>query len=372
MAIGAAASADGDAARGTTARGTTAARRVDGDDDARFDARRATAGDGAHVARADMSSTRRGTCVGARGDKTRDDIGSACACSGGRMALYFIFLALARVIRSGVARARTPAGQDAHGTRARRHARRERSVRLERRQGGQRPRVLPRAQRESVRGAVAERAGTSCGTRGRRATRAAGAARTTRSPRSRPRRRTRWRRRWGLKPRTERVNRGTNLEKHEMDELLKRGRTDDDRDWKDEDAKEAARIKGLGAPAEMQRGGGRGRGLRGGRARRRRRRRRASRQARARGGRGDRRVAAAAAAAADGEGAEEAEGEGEEARAQGGEESGEEGEKEGEEGSEEGEEEGEGDARGDGRPPPPPPPPPPPRRDARRRVPLVR
>ena len=59
----------------------------------------------------------------------------------------------------------------------------------------------------------------------------------------------------GLKPRTEHVNRGTNLEKHEMDEFLKRGRTDDDRDWKDEDAKEAARIKGLGAPAEMQRGG---------------------------------------------------------------------------------------------------------------------
>ena len=145
----------------------------------------------------------------------------------------------------------------------------------------------------------------------------------------------------GLKPRTEHVNRGTNLEKHEMDEFLKRGRTDDDRDWKDEDAKEAARIKGLGAPAEMQRGGVEGEVLGGvgldddddDDERR---------VKRARGGRG----IDSPAADVDGEGAKEAEGEGEEARAQGGEESGEEGEKEGEEGSEEGEEEGESDARG--------------------------
>jgi|AntAceMinimDraft_12_1070368.scaffolds.fasta_scaffold103271_2 hypothetical protein len=45
----------------------------------------------------------------------------------------------------------------------------------------------------------------------------------------------------GLAPKTEHAHQGRELEKHELDELLKRGRTDDDRDDVD---KEASRIKG--------------------------------------------------------------------------------------------------------------------------------
>lgn len=65
----------------------------------------------------------------------------------------------------------------------------------------------------------------------------------------------------GLRPKTERAHHGRALEKHEMDELLKRGRTDEDRDDND---KEASRIKGRVVRSDIREGrAARGRGGKG-------------------------------------------------------------------------------------------------------------
>ena len=57
----------------------------------------------------------------------------------------------------------------------------------------------------------------------------------------------------GLKPKTEPAHRGARLEQHELDELLRRGRTAED---VDESERDAARVRGVGIAGDARGIGG--------------------------------------------------------------------------------------------------------------------
>ena len=57
----------------------------------------------------------------------------------------------------------------------------------------------------------------------------------------------------GLKPKTEPAHRGARLEQHELDELLRRGRTAED---VDESERDAARVRGVGIAGDARGVGG--------------------------------------------------------------------------------------------------------------------